>query len=662
MAAPQRSMKAFRQKSLYLSETAFHDAAVHAVDSCAAAERKDDDPNALHDTEKMVKVARAFLRSACPALLTSLEEHHDSKSSTDRLVKVGRNVSSTVSRRRSSLASLASSPSLGDLERASKEENENGASQQKRPAEEGAGGPDPSPLLCKTKTDEILGLLASECADLASVLSDDGAGDGRRVSKVRFGKTELQMPVLTLGCMRFQQSWNRGGPSVLSMEQVSEECQTNLVEIIRYAVKMGVNHIETAKAYGCSEMQIGEALRVLFESGEIRREDLIIQTKGGVSSSQTPADYKRQILNSLELLQLDYVDLFSVHGVNTDDDYNYLFNHGDKGNLITALHELKAEGKVCHVGFSTHGRSELIGRLIRTEEFEYVNLHYHFCGSYTASGDSSDGRGNLENIRLCQERDMGVFIISPYDKGGRLYAPSTRLRELTLPEMEPMTYGCLWLWQHRLHDPMNTPVHTIVCGAARPSDLDQPILASFLLRDEEEASMKRQKVATRLEAAMERALGDDWVKNWHVGLPNESDARYGTQLANMVWMHNIIKSFGMLDFAKDRYAPLQDHASKWDRRLSPEENKKKIGPSFSWMPGCAYNASIDYSADLANCPEENREKLMDAIKFTHRWCAKAGAGSKEDGEEKNSSPPDAPPPEWTTSYDMRPWTAFPERA
>lgn len=34
-----------------------------------------------------------------------------------------------------------------------------------------------------------------------------------------------------------------------------------------------------------------------------------------------------------------------------------------------------------------------------------------------------------------------VFIISPYDKGGRLYAPSHLSRELMLPEMEPMEYG-----------------------------------------------------------------------------------------------------------------------------------------------------------------------------------------------------------------------------
>lgn len=69
-------------------------------------------------------------------------------------------------------------------------------------------------------------------------------------------------------------------------------------------------------------------------------------------------------------------------------------------------------------------------------------VHYQFMGSYTASGDGDgEDEGNLANIRLAHKHDMGVFIISPYDKGGKVYAPSHLCRELMLPEMEPMEYG-----------------------------------------------------------------------------------------------------------------------------------------------------------------------------------------------------------------------------
>ena len=78
------------------------------------------------------------------------------------------------------------------------------------------------------------------------------------------------------------------------------------------------------------------------------------------------------------------------------------------------------EGKIRHVGFSSHGTAELIEKAIRTRKFSYANLHYHYFGSYTASGHGEDGGGNEANIRLCNEFDMGVFIISPFDKGGWL--------------------------------------------------------------------------------------------------------------------------------------------------------------------------------------------------------------------------------------------------
>lgn len=48
-----------------------------------------------------------------------------------------------------------------------------------------------------------------------------------------------------------------------------------------------MTHVETAKGYGSSQLQLGFALKKLFDSGEVKRDDIIIQTKGGVSSSMT---------------------------------------------------------------------------------------------------------------------------------------------------------------------------------------------------------------------------------------------------------------------------------------------------------------------------------------------------------------------------------------
>lgn len=216
------------------------------------------------------------------------------------------------------------------------------------------------------RTNANLNRLVRECQDLTTLLSSSV-----KIPTVRYGRTNIQMPIVTLGCMRFQQSWNQ---PITTPEQLNQECQDNLVNILRHAYHCGVNHIETAKGYGCSELQIGLALKVLFAEGVFQRDDLIIQTKGGISSTTTKADYKNSILQQIETLGVEYVDLFSIHGVNTDDHIEWLFNHGEeKGNLIDAVRELKEEGKIRWIGFSTHAPAHVTKRVIESDAFDYMN-------------------------------------------------------------------------------------------------------------------------------------------------------------------------------------------------------------------------------------------------------------------------------------------------
>ncbi len=283
-------------------------------------------------------------------------------------------------------------------------------------------------------------------------------------------------------------------------------------------------------------------------------------------------------------------------------------------------------------------------------------------GSYTASGDGGKTfEGNLDNIRLAHKHDMGVFIISPYDKGGRVYAPSHLTRELTLPDLEPMDYASFWLWYHDKHLDENAPIHTIVCGAGRPSDLDQPCLAA-LRSVTEEAKEDFAVVSRRIKARKERVLGKDWLKSWHVGLPNYSHSERGSQIGNMVWLYNVIKVYGMLDFAKDRYSTLIGNSKHWDHNKSWKENVTS-NPGFNWMPGCAYDPAFDYSSELKNVPEENVQSVLKAMKFVHEWCSQHGSGvvMEARADEKKECDAKIIPLEWQCAYDMRPWTAFPER-
>src|SRR5438067_636238 len=86
----------------------------------------------------------------------------------------------------------------------------------------------------------------------------------------RFGRTELQMPVISCGGMRYQYKWQDVQPG-----EIPADNQANLEATIHRAVELGINHIETARGYGTSEMQLGNVLP------KLPREKIIVQTKVG---------------------------------------------------------------------------------------------------------------------------------------------------------------------------------------------------------------------------------------------------------------------------------------------------------------------------------------------------------------------------------------------
>ena len=83
----------------------------------------------------------------------------------------------------------------------------------------------------------------------------------------RFGRTNLNMPILSLGGMRFQKSWDQ-----LDLSDISSEDQNKVENILNLANKYGLSHVETAKYYGTSEVQLGMGFK---NSREIPK---IIQT------------------------------------------------------------------------------------------------------------------------------------------------------------------------------------------------------------------------------------------------------------------------------------------------------------------------------------------------------------------------------------------------
>ena len=329
----------------------------------------------------------------------------------------------------------------------------------------------------------------------------------------RFGKTELQMPVITCGGMRYQQSWDE-----LKDEDLEAKSQSNVEDCITYAMKHGINHIETARGYGSSEKQLGLVLPSL------PRDKIIVQTKIGPKDSED--EFLKTFDISMNNLQLDYVDLFGIHGINTP----FLLRKVLKGGTLKAVRKLQDEGRIRHVGFSTHGPTQTIVDAIETGEFSYVNLHWYYFDQC-----------NQPAIEAATKQDMGLFIISPNDKGGKLYDPPQKLVDLCSP-LTPMGFNDLFCLS-------NPKVHTLSIGVAKPTDFDAHL---DILAQINDAQTVIAPILQRLHNEATQKLGTDWVENWQDGLPlpNQCD---DTPLYHILRMLNMAKAFDMTEYGKMRY-------------------------------------------------------------------------------------------------------------
>ncbi|MFM2080660.1 MAG: hypothetical protein RLZZ124_33 [Cyanobacteriota bacterium] len=334
----------------------------------------------------------------------------------------------------------------------------------------------------------------------------------------RFGRTELAMPLLSLGGMRFQQSWSDIPPA-----EITPASQANVRATLERAVACGFHHIETARHYGSSERQLGA---LLPDVPDPRR---ILQTK--VPPQADSGAFEAELQLSFERLAVQRVDLLAIHGLNLPEHLQQTLR---PGGCLEVARRWQAEGRIGAVGFSTHAPLPLMLEAIGSGRFDYINLHWYFIR-----------QDNRPAIEAATAHDMGVFLISPTDKGGHLHRPSQRLLELCAP-LHPIVFNDLFCLSA-------AGVHTISVGAARPEDLDLHRQAVELLP---RAAELLPPIVDRLEQARRQALGEDWLASWEQGLPPWQDTPGQINLPALLWLHNLLEAWDLQSYARARYGLL----------------------------------------------------------------------------------------------------------
>jgi uncharacterized protein len=343
----------------------------------------------------------------------------------------------------------------------------------------------------------------------------------------RFGKTNINLSVFSLGTMR-------------CLESAKVTYKT-----VEKALHLGINHIETARGYGKSESYLGLAI----EQGlSLPRNQFYLTTKF------TPTNDKYQLTNwmeeSLTHLKTDYLDCVAIHGINT---LEHLLTFEQ---AIEAIEEAKKAGKIKHLGFSSHGSLDLILTTINTNLFSFVNLHYYYFN-----------QRNYPAIQLAREKDLGIFIISPSDKGGRLYTPPEQLKSLTSP-FSPLhlTYRFLLA---------NPQITTLSIGPSNPEELDNPLEVS----DSNHPLTEIEKsIFNNLETEL-KSLKNPCFQCYEC-LPCPENIN----IPEILRLRNLSLAYNMIEYGKYRYQMLEN--------------------AGHWFPGTKGNRCNDCGECLPRCPEK----------------------------------------------------------
>ncbi|MDT8400995.1 MAG: aldo/keto reductase [Bacteroidales bacterium] len=236
--------------------------------------------------------------------------------------------------------------------------------------------------------------LRTGLAGAASIMAASGGAfamlpSGKDPSDIIYrtlGKTGLRLPVISMGVMRAD------NPSLV------KACLDN-----------GITHFDTANGYqgGRNERMLGDVF------SDYDRSSIIVATKvepegverrtGLPTEATTADDFLVKFEESMQRLQMDYVDILYLHSVSSAE----MANHRE---ITRAMQNLKKEGRVKYIGISTHSNEpDVIDAMVEAGFWDVVLTRYNFTISYLDKLE--------ESIRKAAESGIGVVAMKTMSGG-----------------------------------------------------------------------------------------------------------------------------------------------------------------------------------------------------------------------------------------------------
>lgn len=213
---------------------------------------------------------------------------------------------------------------------------------------------------------------------------------------VRLGRTELEVTPISFGAIK--------------LPHISED---EAAACLNRALDLGINYIDTARNYRDSEHKIGMAL------GD-RRDQFYLATK---TSSRDYDGAMRDLETSLSELQMDYIDVWQLHTVSNEENWQKVMG---PGGALEAARKAEDEGTVGHVSITIHRALDVMRKAIECGEFETIMLCYNPL--------DSESVGDAGIFELAKEHDMGTIVMKALSGGKIAYPKDARQEGLGGPD------------------------------------------------------------------------------------------------------------------------------------------------------------------------------------------------------------------------------------
>ncbi len=249
----------------------------------------------------------------------------------------------------------------------------------------------------------------------------------------QFGKTGETVSALGFGIMRMPIIDNQ-------TEKIDYELST---EMVRTAIDGGLTYIDTAYPYHgkASEPFVAHVLKDGY------REKVKVATKLPSWLVKTREDMDTFLNEQLKNLETEYIDFYLIHAVNKD-----FWKNLTSLGLFDFLDQIKADGRVKHVGFSFHDELPLFKEVIDAYDWDFTQVQINYVDTEYQQG--------IEGLEYAAAKGLGIVVMEPLRGGKLVHSVPTEVQEAfdsADTKRTPVDWAMRWLLDRE-------DVHVILSG------------------------------------------------------------------------------------------------------------------------------------------------------------------------------------------------------